>query len=244
MAVAVVTGASKGIGRSIALALAQAGSDVVGVSRDGDSLDEVGAAARATGVRYLAIPVDLASPDGPGEAAERAWHWQGGVVTLVNAAGLIIRDPGDDELVDAWDATIALNARAPFILMERLGSQMAGQGHGSIVNVASIAGQVVTRAPATYQASKAALVQLTRYYSVALAPNVRVNAVGPGYIRTDLTSPWLADPMNEDYVRQRTPLGRVGVPEDVAAAVVFLASDGAAYITGQHLLIDGGWTAT
>ena len=244
MAVAVVTGASKGIGRSVALELAREGYDVVGISRDGELLKQVGAVARAAGVQYMALAVDLASPGGPGEAAERAWGWQGGVSTLVNAAGLIIRNPAEDQLVDAWDSTIRLNVRVPFILMERLGRRMATQGHGAIVNVGSIAGEVVTRAPAPYQASKAALVQLTRYYAVELAPRVRVNAVGPGYIRTDLTSSWLADPSNEQYVLQRTPLGRIGVPEDVAAAVAFLASERADYITGQHLLIDGGWTTT
>ena len=243
MSVALVTGASRGIGRAIVLELARDGYDVVGVSRDAERLAEVGTAVRAAGTQYMALAVDLAGQDGPGEAAELAWSWQSRIDVLVNAAGLIIRNPGDDQMVEAWDSTIRLNVRVPYVLMERLGRRMVRQGHGSIVNVGSIAGEVVTRAPAAYQASKAALVQLTRYYSVELAPHVRVNAVGPGYIRTDLTSAWLADPQNEEYVRHQTPLRRVGEPEDVAMAVAFLTSKRAKYITGQHLLIDGGWTA-
>lgn len=242
MGVAVVTGASRGIGRAIAIALAAEGHDLVAIARGGDSLEALGTAVKAQGVRFVGLAVDLSSSSASVQAGEQAWGWQGGVTVLVNAAGALIRKPEADLTTEEFDRTFALNVRAPFLLMERLGRLMVEQGGGSIVNVASIAGEVVTQAPGPYQASKAALIQLTRYYAVQLAPNVRVNAVGPGYVRTDLTRSWLSDPANEDWVRQRTPLGRVGEPEDVAAAVVFLASDRASYITGQHLRVDGGWT--
>jgi 2-deoxy-D-gluconate 3-dehydrogenase len=125
--------------------------------------------------------------------------------------------------------------------MEVVGHRMAETGAGSIVNVTSIAGEVVTGAPAPYQASKAGLIQLTRYYARRLAPNVRVNAVGPGYVRTDLSADWLNVEENEQWVIDRTMLGRVGQPSDIVGAVLFLASDAARYITGQHLRVDGGW---
>jgi NAD(P)-dependent dehydrogenase (short-subunit alcohol dehydrogenase family) len=111
------------------------------------------------------------------------------------------------------------------------------------VTVSSLAGEVVTRAAVSYQASKAALIQLTRALAVAWAPSVRVNAVAPGYVRTDLNTAWLDEQENRDYVVGRTPLGRVGEPRDVVGAVIFLASASAAYVTGQNLRVDGGWSA-
>lgn len=244
MPVALVTGASRGIGRAIAVAIAKAGHGVVAVARDGGELEALGSEVEATGRDFLALVADLSTTEGPTRAAEEAWHWQQRIDVLVNAAGTLVRKPEAELTTAEWDRVMALNVRAPFVFMERLGRRMTTNNHGSIINVGSIAAEVVTRAPAPYQASKAALVQLTRYYAVNLAPNVRVNAVGPGYIETDLTRAWLSDPTNTEYVRVRTPMKRVGYPEEVAAAVVFLASEEASYITGQHLLIDGGWTAT
>jgi NAD(P)-dependent dehydrogenase (short-subunit alcohol dehydrogenase family) len=119
---------------------------------------------------------------------------------------------------------------------------LAGDG-GTVVTIASLAGEVVTRASVVYQASKAALIQMTRALAVRWAPSIRVNAVGPGYIRTSLNGEWLDEEENRRYVLERTPMGRVGAPEDVIGAVLFLASDASAYVTGQHLLVDGGWSA-
>lgn len=242
MSVAVVTGASRGIGRAISFALAAEGFDIVAVARDRVALDEVSAVVQESGRRCLPVALDLGAADGPLTAARRAWDWSGEVIVVVNAAGLLVREPEASTDVSAWDRTIALNVRAPQTLMEVLGRQMFDRGHGAIVNVASLAGEIVTRAPAAYQASKAALIQLTRFYAVQLAPKVRVNAVGPGYVRTDLNRAWLGVPENEEWVRSKTPLGRVGVPEDIVGPVVFLATDRSSYITGQHLLIDGGWS--
>lgn len=243
MSVAVVTGGSRGIGRAIAVAMADDGSDIVAVARDASRLDEVGDEIRAAGRQFFGLALDLEEPDGPSRAADAAWRWQGEVSSLINAAGLLIRaGDGASDLVHEWNRTSALNVRAPLILMESLGSLMVEKGRGSIVNIASLAGQVVTRAPAPYQASKAGLIQLTRHYALQLAPAVRVNAVGPGYVRTDLTASWLATGDNERWTRDHTPLGRIGVPADIVGPVVFLASERAAYITGQHLLVDGGWS--
>jgi NAD(P)-dependent dehydrogenase (short-subunit alcohol dehydrogenase family) len=254
MSVAMVTGASRGIGRAIAVGLAAEGFDVVAVARDGAMLDEVGALIEDRGRRYMPLALDLGTVDGPATAAERAWTWSTDLTVLVNVAGLVVGDragsvpphslpepvPSNDD--SAWDRTIALNLRAPQILMETLGRRMFDTGKGAIVNVASLAGAIVTRAPAPYQASKAALIQLTRYYAVHLAPKVRVNAVGPGYVRTDLNRTWLSVPENEEWVLSKTPLARVGLPEDVVGPVVFLATDRSSYVTGQHMLVDGGWS--
>lgn len=240
--VAVVTGASRGIGRAVALALAREGADIVAVARDAGALHQLTEEVTGTGRRCLGVAADLSSPDGPGAASEKAWAWQGGVSILINAAGTLIRKPEAVLDVAEWDLTFALNVRAPFLLMQHLGTRMYENGGGCVVNVASLAGEAVTGAPAPYQGSKAALIQLTRFFAVRLAPRVRVNAVGPGYVRTDLTKEWLAVPENEKWVESRTPLARVAVTDEIAGPVVFLASDAAAYITGQHLLVDGGWS--
>lgn len=240
--VAVVTGASRGIGRAIAVDLARGGHDIVAVARRADDLEGLHKELQDLGAKSLSVSADLASADGPLSVADRAWKWQGSVTILINAAGMLIRKTESDTEVSEWDATIALNARAPFFLMQNLGSKMYEAGRGSIVNIASVAGQQVTGAPAPYQASKAALVQLTRFFANRLAPRVRVNAVGPGYVRTALSADWLADPTNAQWVETRTPLERVALPEDITGAVRFLASEHASYVTGQHLLVDGGWS--
>jgi NAD(P)-dependent dehydrogenase (short-subunit alcohol dehydrogenase family) len=242
-ATALVTGASRGIGRAVAVALADAGCDVVGLARGEADLQALGKEVAAAGRAFLPLVADLAEVERLAGVAAAAWEWRGGIDVLVNVAGVIVRTEPPAVTPQAWDRTFAVNVRGPFFLTQEVGARMlAGQG-GSVVNVASLAGEVVTRAAVPYQASKAALVQLTRALAVRWAPRVRVNAVGPGYIRTSLNAAWLDQPDNRAYVEDRTPLGRVGRPVDVAGAVVFLASPAAAYITGQHLRIDGGWSA-
>jgi NAD(P)-dependent dehydrogenase (short-subunit alcohol dehydrogenase family) len=242
-ATALVTGASRGIGRAVAVALAEAGCEVVGLARGRADLEALGQEVAAAGRAFRPLVADLAAVERLPEVAAAAWDWRGGIDVLVNVAGVIVRTEPPEVSPEAWDRTFAVNVRGPFFLTQELGARMlAGRG-GSVVNVASLAGEVVTRAAVPYQASKAALIQLTRALAVRWAPTVRVNAVGPGYVRTSLNAAWLDDPGNRAYVEQRTPLGRVGQVEDVAGAVVFLASPAAAYITGQHLRIDGGWSA-
>jgi NAD(P)-dependent dehydrogenase (short-subunit alcohol dehydrogenase family) len=240
---ALVTGASRGIGRAVALALAESGCDVVGAARSRDALTALGAELGAAGRSFLPLELDLADVESLPAAVERAWGWQGGLDILVNVAGLIVRT-GPLEVTPAeWDAVFAVNVRGTFFLTREVGARMLAADGGSIVTVTSLAGEVVTRAAVGYQASKAALIQLTRALAVHWAPRVRVNAVAPGYVRTDLNTEWLDEPQNRDYVLVRTPLGRVGEPADVVGAVTFLASPSAAYVTGQNLRVDGGWSA-
>ncbi len=240
---ALVTGASRGIGRAVALGLARAGCDLIGLARGKQPLDELGGEVAAIGRRYLALPADLAEAGDLEAVAAQAWSWSGGVDVLVNVAGIIVRTDPPGVSPEDWDRTFAVNVRGPFFLTQAIGARMLAAGGGSIVNLASVAGEHVTKASLSYQASKAALLQLTRGLAVRWAPSVRVNAVGPGYVRTDLNSAWLDQPANRDYVLGNTPLGRVGEPADVVGAVTFLASPAAAYVTGQHLRIDGGWSA-
>jgi NAD(P)-dependent dehydrogenase (short-subunit alcohol dehydrogenase family) len=238
---ALVTGASRGIGRAIAIALARAGADVVGVARSEGPLAELSDEIGELGRSYLPLTGDLAhGADIPG-LAEDAWSWKGRVDILVNAAGMVIRRDPPDVSVEDFDLMMAVNVRAPFLMSQEIGWRMRQAGGGSIINIASIAGEEVTRAPLHYQAGKAALIQMTRGFASRLGPKIRVNAVGPGYIRTTLNAEWLSDAGNERYVEERTASRRVGTPDDVVGAVVFLASPAASYINGQHLRVDGGW---
>lgn len=240
---ALVSGASRGIGRAIALGLAQAGADVAGLARSEDALAELGADVEGLGRAFLPVPADIGDVDGIDGVVERAWGWRGGLSILVNAAGVIVRNDLPGVTPDEFDVVFDTNVRGTFFLTQAVGERMLPGEGGSIVTVASLAGEVVTGAPATYQASKAALIQLTRVLAVRWAPKVRVNAVGPGYIRTSLNTAWLDVEENLRYVHEHTPLGRVGTPEDVVGAVVFLSSPAASYITAQHVMIDGGWGA-
>jgi len=241
--IALVSGASRGIGRAIALALAEAGADVVGLARTEEALRDLGGDVRARGRDFLSIPADLADVDRIGDAVDRAWAWRGPIGILVNAAGVIVRNDPPGVTPEEFDAVFDTNVRGTFFLTQAIGARMLEGDGGSIVNVASLAGEVVTGAAVTYQASKAAIIQMTRALAVRWAPKVRVNAVGPGYVRTSLNAAWLDVDENLRYVTEHTPLGRVGVPDDIVGAVVFLASEAAAYITAQHLKIDGGWSA-
>lgn len=241
--IALVSGASRGIGRAIALALAEAGADVVGLARTEEALLDLGEDVRAKGRGFLPITADVAEVDRIGEAVDRAWAWRGAIGLLVNAAGVIVRKDPPGVTPAEFDTVFDTNVRGTFFLTQAVGTRMLEGEGGSIVNVASLAGEVVTGAAVTYQASKAAIIQMTRALAVRWAPKVRVNAVGPGYVRTSLNTAWLDEEANLRYVTEHTPLGRVGVPDDVVGAVVFLASEASAFITGQHLKIDGGWSA-
>lgn len=239
---ALVSGASRGIGRAIALGLAEAGCDVVGAARSGDALAALGGEVASLGRSFEPLEVDLADVGSLDVAVGRAWNG-GPIDVLVNVAGTIIRT-GPLEVTPAeWDAVFDVNVRGTFFLTQAVGRRMLEHGGGSIVTVTSLAGELVTRAAVSYQASKAALIQLTRALAVHWAPTVRVNAVAPGYVRTDLNAAWLDDEENRAYVEGRAPLGRVGEPRDVVGAVTFLASPAAGFVTGQNLRVDGGWSA-
>ncbi|MFQ5860578.1 MAG: SDR family NAD(P)-dependent oxidoreductase [Dehalococcoidia bacterium] len=240
---ALVTGASLGIGRAIALGLAEAGADVIGLARTEQALHELGREIRGLDRRFLPLVADLAEVERIPEAANVAWEWHGAVDILVNAAGMMIRSDTLAVKPHEWDQLYALNVRAPFFLTQAIGARMLEANGGAVVNICSLAGEVATGASVLYCSSKAALIQMTRVLAAYWAPKVRVNAVGPGYIRTGMNARWLEDPENVRFVLNRTPLGRIGEPGDVVGAAIFLASPAASYITGHHLLVDGGWYA-
>jgi NAD(P)-dependent dehydrogenase (short-subunit alcohol dehydrogenase family) len=238
---AVVTGSSRGIGKGVALTLARAGADLVGVARSETDLLALGEQITGIGRRFFPVISDLSRADAPIEVARRILDDVGAPGVLVNAAGTIVRvDPPDIEPAQ-FDVVFAVNVRAPLLISQALAAAMLESGGGSIVNITSLAAEVVTRASVVYQASKAALVQLTKALAMRWAPEIRVNAVGPGYVETDLNRQWLSRTENRSYAIQQTALGRLGEVQDVANMVAFLASPLSSYVTGQHFIVDGGW---
>ena len=233
---AVVTGAGRGIGRACALALAAAGADVVALSRTAAELEavvaEIGGGARA-------VRCDVTDPDAVGEAID------GPVDVLVTCAGANLPEPFLDVPPEHLDALLAVNVRGTFLAAQAAARRMVEAGAGGvIVTVSSQMGHVGAPNRTVYCAAKHAVEGLTKAMAVELAPHgIRVNAVAPTFVETPMTAPFLADPAVRTDVERRIPLGRLGRPEDVAAAVVYLASPAAALVTGASLLVDGGWTA-
>ena len=239
---AVVTGARRGIGQAVCRALALAGADVVGVSRHLEDDGETAAAVRAAGAGFEAIRCDLADREAVAALARDLVARP--VDILVNNGGTIRRAPVVEHTDEDWDHVLDVNLRAAFVLSRALGNTMLDRGHGRIVNVASMLSfQGGIQVP-SYTASKSAVLGLTRALANEWAGRgVNVNAVAPGYVATENTAPLRADPEREPAIRARIPAGRWGQPEDVAGAVLFLASRAADYVHGAVLAVDGGWLA-
>jgi NAD(P)-dependent dehydrogenase (short-subunit alcohol dehydrogenase family) len=240
--VAIVTGAGRGIGRAIALQLAADGALVALCAR---SFDELADVAREAGPRAVAFPLDIGADGGPARLVEEVEAQIGSLDVLVNAAGI---SPAfaraEHTSIDDWDAIMHTNVRAAFLLCQEAGRGMLERGSGAIVNVASIGGLVALPRLVAYCAAKGALLALTKVLAVEWADRgVRVNAVAPAYVETQMTSGLISHPKLSAELLAATPLGRWGRPEEIANAVVFLASGASSFVTGETLVVDGGWTA-
>ena len=241
---ALVTGGSKGIGAETALVLAQAGADVAIVGRDRAGLDETAAAVAATGRRCVVIEADMASVDGPAAAAATALGAFGAVDILVNNAGIARLDTLTALSPAAWDETMAVNLRAPYLLAQALVGKMMEGRAGKIINVSSQAGVVALADHGAYCASKGGLNMLTKVMALEWGLyNIQVNAVCPTVILTPMGTKVWGDPLKADPMLAKIPLGRFGQPVEVADLILFLASPASDLITGEAILIDGGYTA-
>jgi NAD(P)-dependent dehydrogenase (short-subunit alcohol dehydrogenase family) len=243
--VALVTGGSSGIGRAIARALAGAGARVLLLARGEDALAAAAAAIRKAGGTAAWVSADLGDRTSALRGAERAAAVFGEPDILVNSAGINLRPPMNALTIAEWDQTMAVNLTAPFLLGQRFGPVMAGRGWGRIINVAS---QQAVRAfgrSGGYGASKGGLVSLTRSQSEAWAASgVCCNAVSPGFVITPLTREAASDPALCEALAARTMIGRNGEAGDFEGIAVFLASRASAYVTGQVIFVDGGFSAT
>jgi NAD(P)-dependent dehydrogenase (short-subunit alcohol dehydrogenase family) len=238
---ALITGAGRGIGRAVALALAAAGAELVLVSRTPSQLDELAREIAGRGGRARPLPLDVTRAD----AVRDAFAGLDRLDILVNNAGLNRPQPFLEVDEPTLDRLLGLNVRAAFIVAQAAARLMVANGGGVIINMSSQMGHIGSELNRTvYVMTKHALEGLTKAMAVELAPDgVRVVSIAPTFITTPLTEPFFADPVFRKWVLDRIPLGRIGTVEEVAAAVVFLASPAAALVTGSSLLVDGGWTA-
>jgi NAD(P)-dependent dehydrogenase (short-subunit alcohol dehydrogenase family) len=243
---AMVTGASSGIGQAIAIGLARAGAEVVLVARREGALGETAQQVEAIGRKASVCPTDLADVQSIPDWYRQVVAEHGRPDILVNAAATTKRAPADQLALEDWEAIITLNLTAVFALCQAFAQACIADGApGRIINVASLMTAASRPGTSAYTASKGGIGQLTKALAIDWASNgILVNAIAPGYIATPLTKPLLDDPEFDAWVKKRCPIGRWGKPEDIALPAVFLASSAADFMTGQVIYVDGGWLAT
>lgn len=239
---ALVTGASQGLGQGMALALAEAGADVV--AADIMPCDVTRDRIQSLGRKCAAVTADIAAPGAPHALVQKALEKFGKLDILVNNAGIIRRAPFTEFTEKDWDDVMNINIRALFLLCQEAARHMVKQGKGKIINVASMLSfQGGIRVP-SYTASKSAVMGLTRLMACELGPQgIHANAIAPGYMATENTRPLREDQERSRAILDRIPMGRWGTPDDLRGIVVFLASAASDYINGYTIAVDGGWLA-
>jgi NAD(P)-dependent dehydrogenase (short-subunit alcohol dehydrogenase family) len=243
--VALVTGAGRGIGKAIALGLAEMGADIGLVSRTRSELDAVADQVRALGPRADPLEADLTKTDLIASFVEAFAGRFGRIDILVNNAGMNVPQEALDVTEEAWDRIMGINLKASFFVAQAVGRVMVRQGHGGrIINITSQTGSVALIKRAAYCASKAGLNLVTRVLALEWAAHgILVNAVAPTFIETELSKGFLSDPDFRQYAFSKNLLKRFGTPEDVVGAVIYLASPASSLVTGHVLMVDAGWTA-
>lgn len=243
---AVVTGAARGIGRAIAERLALAGAHVIIADRDEAEGKIAVAAIEAAGGKGAFVSLDVTDPVAVAQAADSIYQMHGSVDVLVNNAGIVRNAPAAEMSLDDWKSVIDIDLGGVFHCAQAFGKRMVAAGRGSMVNISSICGEVTVypQPQVSYNAAKAGVNLLTKSLAIEWAKSgVRVNAVAPGYVATELTLRGRSNPEWFDTWMRMTPMGRLGEPREIANAVLFLAADASSYITGTVLTIDGGYTA-
>lgn len=243
--VAIVTGGSRGIGRAIALAMANAGADVVITGREQAPLGQTADEIRALGRRSLTFAYDIADIQASSAMVSEVVETFGTIDILVNNAGTVVFAPTEEVAPEDWDRVFDVNLRGPFFCSRAVGQVMKAKGRGKVINIASGMGLRGYPNRVAYGASKGGVAQMTRMLAVEWAPfGINVNCICPQLTRTEAVSHLIGNPALYAEVVSRTPMGRIGEPEDIAGAAVFLASPAADFITGQILIVDGGRMAT
>jgi NAD(P)-dependent dehydrogenase (short-subunit alcohol dehydrogenase family) len=241
---ALVSGASRGMGRAIALGLAQAGADVAVAARNPETLESVAAAIRALGREAVVQPLDLSQPDQIPGAVQRVEANFGPLDILFNVAGTNVRRPITEIAEAEYDQIMDVNIKGAYFLSREVGKGMVARRQGKVVNIASVTSAIGLAKVTAYACSKGALAQLTRGLAVEWGPhNVQVNAIAPGFILTDFNRKLWENQAMLDWAVGGTPAGRLGQPEDVVGAAVFLSSPASDFISGQVLFVDGGYMA-
>ena len=241
---ALVTGGNSGIGEAMARALGLAGARVLLVARREAELDAATRRLQGEGIEAAWVAADLADAQATRAAARQAEERLGGIDILVNAAGVNLREPFAEVTPASWQLQLALHLGAPFFLTQVLAPGMKARGWGRILNIASLQSTRAFANSAPYGAAKGGIVQLTRAIAQEWSPHgITCNAIGPGFFPTALTAPVFADAELAARHAAQTCIGRNGALDDLAGATVFLCSDASAYVTGQTLMVDGGYTA-
>jgi Dehydrogenases with different specificities (related to short-chain alcohol dehydrogenases) len=243
--VAIVTGGGRGIGRAVVLGLAAAGADVIPSARTTTEIEAVATQARDIGVSAAAVTADVTDDDDVETLVDEAVSTFGGIDILVNNAGFnpadALGNPDDIESA-AVEEVLDVNLRGAFRTVRAAGPELVA-ANGAVVNIASVAGVVGLPRQHPYVASKHGLVGATKSMALDWAPDVRVNAVAPGYVATDLTEPLRENDSLQQSILNRTPLDRFASPAEIAGPVAFLASEMSSFVTGETVAADGGWTA-
>ncbi len=241
--VALVTGASKGLGRSMSMALAEAGADIVMVARGPVKLAEAEKEVADMGVRTLAIAADVTVAEDVEKMVGKALAKFGKIDILVNNVGTYIGKPIVESTTEEWLDMINTNLTTTYLCCRTVGKHMIERKRGKVVNMAAAIGALGARNASAYCASKGGVIQLTRALAVEWAKyGITVNAIAPGTMETEITKKMLEDPKVRKAVEGKIPMKRIGYPSDLAGAVIFLSASGSDYITGQTMFVDGGFS--
>ena len=242
--VAIVTGSGRGIGRAIALALAQSGADIILNDLDLPSIRKVSEEVRAFGRTGAPFAGDVSLKAEVDEVVKRGLDTFRNIDILVNNAGTIVRKPAEDFTEDDWDRVINVNLKGAFNFCHAVSKHMIARRYGRIINIASIMGEVALPPRASYCASKGGIIAVTKDLAAEWAKyGISVNSISPGWTVTELTNKYFAQEDVRKFLLERIPMNRFAQPNEIADVAVFLASDKASYITGQNFFVDGGWTS-
>lgn len=242
--VALITGGGRGIGRAVALALAECGAKVAIASRTIEELQSVKAEIEKKGGECFITTADVSIVSQCYEMVEKVYQWYGKLDILVNSAGINIPKMAVEVTEEDWDKVISINLKGTFFCCQAAGKKMIPQRKGKIINITSQMSFVGFYKRAAYCASKGGVTQLTKVLAIEWAPyNINVNCVAPTFLYTPLTKPMFEDKEFYEEVLNRIPMRRIGNPEDVTGAVIYLASDASDLVTGSTILVDGGWVS-
>lgn len=243
--IAVVTGAGQGLGQGYAVNLAKAGATVICFNRSREKTEATLKLIAATGGKGAACYGDVTDVNSCRDALRDVKQQYGHIDILVNNAGMEIAEPIDQVTPEHFDSIMTVNIKGSFFMAKEAANYMAKQGSGKIINIASLGSYIGLAGSTVYCASKGAVLQFTKALAIELADkNIQVNAIAPGYFRTSMTEPFFQDAEHCAWINQRIPLGRPGTSDDLAGTVIFLASSASDYITGQTIIVDGGWLAS